>query len=303
MDKKKRLLGVLAAAALIELILIVVGIALILQLHRTGELLQNGPVIQQESVIGAGNQEAPSILADSDVDFGGKDTVSLEKGTIDLNVSVTPVEFRNDTEAKVKVGGKSYRLKQKDNSFSGSFPVSAFKEIDTAMLVLKDEETTRSELLVDYQIDSYFPSRITWEFAEEGPQFIKNKTGVNEILNVYDFYGTELTFSSAQIWGQVGDKAVYKEDMTMSQDDAVDGGQAFLWEDKVDTPKENMTFYVVSKDQYGFTYRYRLGTLQKGEQAIEPSGEKDTVLEIISPKGNVLLKRSMEEIQEEEDEV
>ena len=64
-----------------------------------------------------------------------------------------------------------------------------------------------------------------------------------------------------------------------------------------------MTFYAVSKDEYGFTYRYRLGTLQKGTSAIEPSDEKDIVLEITSPKGKVLLKRSMEDIQEVEDEV
>ena len=303
MDKKKLLLGALAAAALIEVILIIVGIVMILQLHQTRELLQNGPVIQQGAVIDTGSQEAPSILADSDVDFGGTDTVSLEKGTIDLKVSVTPVEFRNDTEAKVKIGGKSYKLQQKDNSFSGSFPVSVFEEIDTAVLVLKDGETTRSELLVDYPMDPPCPSRITWEFAEGGPQFSKNKTRINEIVNVYDFYGTEMSSSSAQICGQIGDKAVYKADLTMSQNDAADTGQAFLWDDEFDTPKEDMTFYAVSKDEYGFTYRYRLGTLQKGTSAIEPSDEKDIVLEITSPKGKVLLKRSMEDIQEVEDEV
>lgn len=303
MDKKKILLGALAAAALIEVILIIVGIVMILQLHQTRELLQNGTVIQQGAVIDTGSQEAPSILADSDVDFGGKDTVSLEKGLIDLKVSATPVEFRNDTEAKAKIGGKSYKLRQKDNSFFGSFPVSVFEEIDTAVLVLKDGERTRSEQLIDYQMDPFCPSRITWEFADGGPQFGQNKTRINEIVNVYDFYGTEMEFSSAQIWGQTGDKAVYKADMTMSRDDAVDAGQAFRWEDEFDTPKEDMTFYAVSEDEYGFTYRYKLGTLAKGGTAIEPVSEKDTVLEITSPKGKILLKRSMEDIQEVEDEV
>ena len=302
MDKKKLLLGGLAAAAAIEVVLIVVGILMICQLQQTRELIQTGLATQQTEFTDTGRQEAPSIMAGSSVAFGGKDTVSTEKGTIELKVSATPSEFKNGTKAKVKIGDKSYKLKQDDNSFSGTFPVSVFEPIDTAVLALQDGDMTRSEELLDYEMEPLCPSRISWEILNEGLQFNKSAVNIDTELSAFDFSGTNLEFSSAWILARAGDKILYKAALEeyFAEDDTA---QTFRWTDKVSPLKADADFYVEAKDKYGFIYRYKLGTLGKNQAAIEPAEPGETVLEVENSKGETLLKRNVEDIQEVEDEI
>ncbi|MCC2865873.1 hypothetical protein OBO34_15570 [Clostridiales Family XIII bacterium ASD5510] len=292
MDKKTRTIIIaVSAAAAVAMILGIVVIAV--QVKEVRDLIGEGSVVvhQTQSYDDASiveTPEPPSIFCDTSVKFKGKDTISVEAGTVECQLSVTPVEFREGTKAKVKIDGKTYALKQKENTFVGTFPVSLFKSVDPEVYLI-DEKATRTES-VDGE-NPYISTDFGWSAAGSDPSAGKGETRFD--LQVTFEYGEFIVEapSNAQVVVMAGGKQIYEKQVKVME--LGEDFPGFDWKDSVKNPDDAvLDVYVVTKDDKGLTYRYMLGQAGKKQDFFDEAKKSITVL---SPDGKVLVDRKIKE--------
>ncbi|MCQ4635744.1 hypothetical protein NE619_03310 [Anaerovorax odorimutans] len=290
MEKKKQyiVIGVGAAAIalmLLVLVVIAVWIGAMKNLMIEDSVVSAPQTISYDSSYGG---EPPTIFADSSVEFKGADTVSAEDGTIQCGISVTPAEFREGTKAKVKIDGKTYPLKRKDNTFVGTIPVSAFKSVDPEV-ILEDGETVRTESIEGES--PYLPIDFSWLASGPDPHVKKDKIDFDmEIHFGFDELSSEAP-NTARIVGIADGKQVYEKEMEVS---GLDGDSPKVdWKGSIKVPEKTaVDIYILSKDDKGFVYRYKLGTAGAKRDFFS---EQQHTLEVLSPDGKLLLKKEMTE--------
>lgn len=299
MDKKIRNFYIAGFIAFITAIVIIVSIILVLfKVNEIWNLVGSGS-ISFNNTQDINGLEAPSILSDSDVSFQGDGTLSLEDGTIGMNASVTPLEFKEGTKARIKINGENYKLKRKDNAFIGNFRVSAFENIKAAELILEDGDTVRTEELICEQA-SFLSSDIHWGFDGTTPTFSKNKYAFDTQMILSSSSEEETPFSSAQIIGAIDGKNVYKKEFKLGKLSAESSDVAFDWKDEIKVPEGKvLCIYLETKDKYGFVYRYSFGQVSQQDQGVTFEDTEKQKLEVLNPKGKTIFQKNVNEVEEE----
>lgn len=291
MDKKTRtiIIGVSAAVA-VAMILGIVVIAV--QVKELRGLIAGGAVeIHQtqnyETTDSPESLEPASIFCDTSVKFKGKDTISAEAGTVQCQLSVTPIKFREGTKAKVKIEGDTYALKQEENRFVGTFPVSLFKSVEPEVYLI-DDKTTRTEF-VDGE-GPYIAADFGWDASGSDPTAGKDETRFD--LQVTFGFGEFVSEapSNAQVVVMAGGKQVYEKGVTITE--LQEDFYGFEWKDSVKNPGAAvLDVYVVTKDDNGFIYRYKLGEAGKKREFFD---EEKKSITVVSPDGKVLLEKKIQ---------
>lgn len=292
-NKNKTLWFMAVIGGAVFIVCLIMGLSLIRELKTVSAILESGVVgnsVYQES-------PDPSILADSSTEFAGEDTISVKEKTVGCKISVTPVEFAQDTEAKVKVKntGKTYSLKRKANSFAGSVPVSLFNETEME-LILEDGQAVRTEAL-DIQ-EAYIPLSVSWIASGSEPQIRDGKADIDFTV---EQNAEEGAVSDIQIAGISDGKQVYRKTLEPSgyTDENLNDVVTYHWEGKVPcSDGEKVEIYVLAKGRAGFTYRFKLGWIGKSWNV--PATDS---VEVLDTDGRVLMKTNPFKGSEESNEI
>lgn len=288
------------AAGLILSAALVIGIAGLSMLNEIKTVLDNEGMLSGSVSYTPGYEEypeVPSIFYASDLKPAGRDTLNVEKGTMDYNISLTPYEFTESTKAKIKAGGKTYKLKRQDNSFTGTFPASVFEAVEPEV-ILEDDSTIRTEapLCENALRDT------SWGWIAAGSS---SPTGGNLKFDLLVRIGTDEVGEDVpdriQMIAAVDGKTRFKKEKqieTWTEPDIGEDVTGFLFQEKIPLKEgETLELYVERSDQYGFVYRYKLGEA-KAESRAWDNETDEQILEVFSPKGKLLLQKNLNSEEE-----
>lgn len=223
----------------------------------------------------------PSIFTDFTCEYAGEETVSLENGTIDYNISLSPKEFSENTVAKVTIGDNTCTLERDGNQFRGSMPVSLFEEV-YAEASLDDNGTIRTEGLI-YGDAPVIDTSGVWYSSGDSLQTTEKGVKIDNYFTYSCDYVAEPA-EPVQLLVTYKDKTIFQKDLDINYDP--NDNAEYKCKGLIPLKGEGKaTVYLTYDAPYGLQYVYQMGTLSRKSSFIDASQQ---VLQIKDKDGNVL---------------
>lgn len=241
---RKRNKRMIVLAVIIALLLIWIML-LINNIHNLRMELDS---VQPQIIYDDSDEETESYLFDTSCELV-EGSFSVENGTVDYRVKLTPYEFNDETSIRLKVQSRSfeeeYELERNDNVFSGTITVSAFEGFSMTAIMENDGKTRTDG--ADGE-DAYCYSDYSVLIGGYSLSWFDGHVSINnELQLIVEEEGSEPETINV-VLKQAG-KEIYNKKIGLTIDPKWEN--RYKWKDKIEIPEgEPAELYVVFSDEH-----------------------------------------------------